>query len=86
MDGWMDRWMARRMDDGWMDGWMVGWVDGQTDGRTDRSHFFYLFNSDPNTLFRGNSVASKFIDEFMKVVGHSYLHRTLQPCIDEVCT
>lgn len=40
--------------------------------------------SDPNTLFRGNSVASKVIDEFMKVIGHSYLHRTLQPCIDEI--
>ena len=43
-----------------------------------------FFHSDPNTLFRGNSVASKVIDEFMKEVGHSYLHRTLQPCIDEV--
>ena len=40
--------------------------------------------SDPNTLFRGNSVASKVIDEFMKVEGHLYLHRTLQTCIDEV--
>ncbi|XP_019859524.1 PREDICTED: ras GTPase-activating protein 3-like [Amphimedon queenslandica] len=40
--------------------------------------------SDPNTLFRGNSVASKVIDEFMKVVGQTYLHRTLQPCIDEI--
>ena len=47
--------------------------------------FFGYFNSDPNTLFRGNSVASKVIDEFMKVVGQTYLHRTLQPCIDEVC-
>ena len=40
--------------------------------------------SDPNTLFRGNSLASKFIDEFMRVVGYTYLLRTLQPCIDEV--
>ena len=47
--------------------------------------FCVYFNSDPNTLFRGNSVASKVIDEFMKVVGQTYLHRTLQPCIDEVC-
>ena len=46
--------------------------------------FCGYFNSDPNTLFRGNSVASKVIDEFMKVVGQTYLHRTLQPCIDEV--
>lgn len=40
--------------------------------------------SDPNTLFRGNSLVSKMVDEFMKLVGLSYLHRTLQCCIDEV--
>lgn len=40
--------------------------------------------SDPNTLFRGNSLASKVIDEFMKLVGCSYLQCTLQACIDEV--
>ena len=40
--------------------------------------------SDPNTLFRGNSLASKVIDEFMKLVGRSYLQCTLQACIDEV--
>ena len=39
---------------------------------------------DPNTLFRGNSLASKLIDESMKVVGQSYLQRTLQSCIDEI--
>lgn len=41
-------------------------------------------SSDPNTLFRGNSLASKLIDESMKVVGQSYLQRTLQSCIDEI--
>ena len=40
--------------------------------------------SDPNTLFRGNSLASKVIDEFMKLAGRSYLQRTLQGCVDEV--
>ncbi|KAL5476310.1 hypothetical protein EMCRGX_G026236 [Ephydatia muelleri] len=40
--------------------------------------------SDPNTLFRGNSLASKVIDEFMKLVGQEYLQRTLQCCIDEI--
>ena len=40
--------------------------------------------SDSNTLFRGNSLASKLIDESMKVVGQSYLQRTLQSCIDEI--
>ena len=29
-------------------------------------------------------MASKVIDEFMKTEGHTYLHRTLQPCVDEV--
>ncbi len=48
------------------------------------SPFSLLISSDPNTLFRGNSVASKVIDEFMKETGQFYLHRTLQPCIDEV--
>ena len=43
-----------------------------------------MFYSDPNTLFRGNSLASKLIDESMKVVGQSYLQRTLQSCIDEI--
>jgi len=40
--------------------------------------------SDPNTIFRGNSLASKVIDEFMKLVGQSYLQKTLGCCIDEV--
>ena len=41
-------------------------------------------SSDPNTLFRGNSLASKVIDEYMKLVGQSYLQETVQCCIDEV--
>ena len=41
-------------------------------------------HSDPNTLFRGNSLASKLIDESMKVIGQSYLQRTLQSCIDDI--
>lgn len=41
--------------------------------------------TDPNTLFRGNSIATKMIDEFMKLIGLSYLRRTMQCCIDEVC-
>ena len=45
----------------------------------------FIVCSDPNTLFRGNSLASKVIDEFMKFVGCSYLQSTLQGCIDEVC-
>lgn len=42
--------------------------------------------SDANTLFRGNSLTTKVVDEFMKKVGTSYLQRTLQTIIDEVHT
>ena len=41
--------------------------------------------SDANTLFRGNSLITKVVDEFMKKVGMAYLQRTLQSIIDEVC-
>uniref|UniRef100_A0A3B3ZBC5 Uncharacterized protein n=1 Tax=Periophthalmus magnuspinnatus TaxID=409849 RepID=A0A3B3ZBC5_9GOBI len=37
---------------------------------------------DPNTIFRGNSLTSKCIDETMKL----YLQVTLKPIIDEICT
>ena len=37
-----------------------------------------------NTLFRGNSLATKSFDQFMKVVGMPYLHETLKPVIDQI--
>ena len=40
--------------------------------------------TDPNTLFRGNTIVTKMVDEFMKLIGLSYLRQTLQCCIDEV--
>ena len=40
--------------------------------------------NDANTLFRGNSLTTKVVDEFMKKVAMSYLRRTLQSIIDEV--
>ncbi|KFO35023.1 Ras GTPase-activating protein 3, partial [Fukomys damarensis] len=40
---------------------------------------------DPNTIFRGNSLASKCIDETMKLAGMHYLQVTLKPAIEEVC-
>jgi GTPase-activator protein for Ras-like GTPase len=39
---------------------------------------------DPNTIFRGNSLASKLVDELMKVSGPHYLRSTLKPVIDAV--
>jgi hypothetical protein len=36
------------------------------------------------TLFRGNSLASKTVDQFMKVYGLSYLHATIKPLIDQI--
>lgn len=43
-----------------------------------------LFSRDPNTIFRGNSLTSKCIDETMKLAGMQYLHVTLKPTIEEV--
>ncbi|XP_051759275.1 ras GTPase-activating protein 3 isoform X1 [Ctenopharyngodon idella] len=40
---------------------------------------------DPNTIFRGNSLTSKCIDETMKLAGMHYLRVTLKPIIDEIC-
>ncbi|XP_010829834.1 PREDICTED: ras GTPase-activating protein 3 [Bison bison bison] len=40
---------------------------------------------DPNTIFRGNSLTSKCIDETMKLAGMQYLHVTLRPAIEEIC-
>nr|XP_046197509.1 ras GTPase-activating protein 3-like [Oncorhynchus gorbuscha] len=41
---------------------------------------------DPNTIFRGNSLTSKCIDETMKLAGNHYLQVTLRCMIDEICT
>ena len=35
----------------------------------------------PETLFRGNSIATKLIDVYMKMIGFPYLHKTLQHLI-----
>ncbi|XP_078680430.1 rasGAP-activating-like protein 1 [Branchiostoma floridae x Branchiostoma belcheri] len=39
---------------------------------------------DPNTLFRGNSLATKSMDQFLKVVGMPYLHEVLRPVVDQI--
>ena len=46
--------------------------------------YLTLFSRDPNTIFRGNSLTSKCIDETMKLAGMHYLHVTLKPTIEEV--
>ncbi|XP_059264456.1 rasGAP-activating-like protein 1 isoform X2 [Mustela nigripes] len=40
--------------------------------------------TDPNTLFRSNSLASKAMEQFMKLVGMPYLHEVLKPVIHRV--
>ncbi|XP_033096106.1 ras GTPase-activating protein 3-like isoform X2 [Anneissia japonica] len=40
--------------------------------------------SDANTIFRGNSLGTKCIDEYMKLEGMHYLHDTLKVNIDEI--
>ena len=41
---------------------------------------------DVNTLFRGNSMASKGIDVYMKLVGFPYLQETLSAHIKNILT
>ncbi|XP_058387447.1 rasGAP-activating-like protein 1 [Diceros bicornis minor] len=40
--------------------------------------------TDPNTLFRSNSLASKSMEQFMKLVGMPYLHAVLRPVLHRV--
>uniref|UniRef100_A0A8C5WZ48 RAS protein activator like 1 n=1 Tax=Laticauda laticaudata TaxID=8630 RepID=A0A8C5WZ48_LATLA len=39
---------------------------------------------DPNTLFRSNSLASKSMEQFMKIVGMPYLHKVLKVIIHRI--
>lgn len=39
---------------------------------------------DPNTVFRGNSLGTKSVDQFMKILGTPYLQETLQPVIERI--
>ncbi|NXJ93651.1 RASL1 protein, partial [Corythaixoides concolor] len=39
---------------------------------------------DSNTLFRSNSLASKSMEQFMKVVGLPYLHEVLKPVVNRI--
>ncbi|KAJ7424840.1 hypothetical protein WISP_26409 [Willisornis vidua] len=40
--------------------------------------------TDPNTLFRSNSLASKSMEQFMKAVGLPYLHEVLKPVLNRI--
>ncbi|XP_068236209.1 ras GTPase-activating protein 3 [Palaemon carinicauda] len=40
--------------------------------------------TDTNTIFRGNTLVSKCIDELMKLVGHHYLRTTLKSTLDMI--
>ena len=41
--------------------------------------------ADLNTVFRGNSLASKCMDAWMHLIGRAYLHDVLCPVLSEVC-
>ncbi|XP_060598929.1 ras GTPase-activating protein 3-like isoform X2 [Ruditapes philippinarum] len=41
---------------------------------------------DHHTLFRGNTLLTKMLDELMKLVGLPYLHHILKPTIQQICT
>uniref|UniRef100_A0A8C5H5Z2 RAS p21 protein activator 2 n=1 Tax=Gouania willdenowi TaxID=441366 RepID=A0A8C5H5Z2_GOUWI len=38
-----------------------------------------------NTIFRGNTLATRCIDDMMKIIGKNYLAVTIKPVIDEIC-
>lgn len=46
--------------------------------------FFFLLLSDPTTIFRGNTLVSKMMDEGMRLAGLHYLHSTLRPAMEQV--
>lgn len=42
--------------------------------------------TDPTTIFRGNTLVSKMMDETMRLSGLHYLHSTLRPIVEEIIT
>lgn len=43
-----------------------------------------MSSRDANTIFRGNTLVSKMMDEVMRLAGLHYLHETLRPSLDQV--
>ena len=50
--------------------------------------FFFLFynDRDANTIFRGNTLVSKMMDEVMQLAGSHYLRSTLKPSLEQILT
>ncbi|KAH8270165.1 hypothetical protein KR018_005094 [Drosophila ironensis] len=42
--------------------------------------------TDPTTIFRGNTLVSKMMDEAMRLSGLHYLHQTLRPILTQIVT
>ncbi|KAH8323938.1 hypothetical protein KR067_008828, partial [Drosophila pandora] len=40
--------------------------------------------TDPTTIFRGNTLVSKMMDEAMRLSGLHYLHQTLRPVLSQI--
>ena len=43
-----------------------------------------MLGRDPNTIFRGNTLVSKCMDELMKLAGLHYLHTVLRPVVERI--
>ncbi|KAI8930186.1 hypothetical protein BC831DRAFT_110753 [Entophlyctis helioformis] len=43
-----------------------------------------MATDDPNIIFRGNTLATKIVDQYMKSIGTEFLHATLSPLIRAV--
>ena len=44
----------------------------------------WIYAENYNTIFRGNSLATKAVDQYMKMVGMEYLHNTIGPLVKAV--
>ncbi|PIK46528.1 putative ras GTPase-activating protein 3, partial [Apostichopus japonicus] len=66
-------------------GEIIPLVRGLIKNEVSKITFMYCsIDRNPNTIFRGNSLTTKVIDEYMHMEGLYYLHKTLKELIEEI--